>query len=50
MTTKKTKKAGEEIQFTRPLTAKEKRLNAIYARVLKYIDKNGGANQYVNLK
>ena len=50
MTTNKPKNADEEIQFTQPLTAKDKKFIAIYGRVLKYIDKNGGANQYVNLK
>ena len=50
MTTKKTKEAAEEIQFTRPLTAKEKKLDAIYGRVLKYFRENGGRNSFVHLK
>ena len=34
MTTKKTKKADEEIQFTRPLTAKEKKAHSsFWARI-----------------
>ena len=50
MKTKNIKKADEEIQFTRPLTAKEKKLTAIYGRVLKHFRENGGANAYVHLK
>ena len=50
MTTKKTKKADEEIQFTRPLTAKDKKHIAIYGRVLKYFRENGGRNSYAHLK
>ena len=42
MTTKKTKKADEEIQFTRPLTAREKKLEAIYGRVFKYYREKWG--------
>ena len=50
MTTNKPKNAEEEIQFTRPLTAKEKKHIAIYGRVLEYIEKNGGANQYAYMR
>ena len=50
MTTKKVKKADEEIQFTRPLTAKDKKHIAIYGRVLKYFRENGGRNSYAHLR
>ena len=51
MTTKKIKNADVVLDFSpKPLTAKDKKHIAIYTRVLEYIDKNGGANQYVHLK
>ena len=50
MTTKKNKETEVEIQFTRPLTAKEKKHNALFRQVLKYFDENGGAYAYHDLK
>ncbi len=43
MTTKKAKKAPDEIQFTRPITAKEKKDAAAIGRAMKYLRENGGA-------
>ena len=43
MTTKKAKKAPGEIQFTKPITAKEKERQVVLGQVLKYIRENGGA-------
>ena len=43
MTTKKAKKAPDEIQFTRPITAKEKNHAAAIGRAMKYLRENGGA-------
>ena len=46
MTAKNKKKSPEEIQFTKPLTAKDKKHIAAYGRVLKYLRENGGAYAY----
>ena len=43
MTTKKAKKTSDEIQFTRPITAKEKKRQAALGRAMKYLRENGGA-------
>ena len=46
MTTKKAKKASDEIQITKPISAKEKKRQAALGRAMKYLRENGGAFAY----
>ena len=46
MTTKKAKKAPDEIQFTKPISAKEKKRQVALGRAMKYLRENGGAFAY----
>ena len=50
MTSKKAKKAPDEIQFTKPISAKEKKRQATLGRVMKYMRENGGAYAYAYLR
>ncbi len=43
MTTKKAKKAMDEIQITIPISEKEKKHAAAIGRAMKYLRENGGA-------
>ncbi len=43
MTTKKAKKATDEIQITIPICEKEKKRQATLGRAMKYLSENGGA-------
>ena len=50
MTTKKAKKAMDEIQITIPISEKEKKRQAALGRVMKYMRENGGAYAYAYLR
>ena len=43
MTTKKAKKAMDEIQITIPISEKEKKRGEALGRAMKYLRENGGA-------
>ena len=43
MTTNKAKKTPDEIQFTKPISEKEKKRGEALGRAMKYLRENGGA-------
>ena len=46
MTAKEAKKVPGEIQFTKPISAKEKKRQVAHGRAIKYLRENGGASAY----